>query len=115
MKKLIFTLSVATVAVLFAANAANAASNHHYLASHPGIASKAALRNSPHVRRILREQAVALTPGVASLPGDLIEYGSAFTAPVLPTAKTSAVVVSHSARDTRPGAVVKPGNTHWRR
>ena len=111
MKKFIVTLSVATVAALFVADGASAGSYHSYLARHPGIASRAALRNSPHVRQLLREQS-AVTHNAAVSTDGMIEYGSAFAAPE--TSGSNTVTVHRSA--PRYSVFTKPGNRrHWLR
>ena len=116
MKKFIVTLSVAAVAALFAADGATAASYHSYLARHPGVSAKAALRNSPHVRRLLREQQPVATHNTAAPVNGIIEYGSAFVAPDSASTTATSVTVCRPARTTRCGAVIKPGNRrHWLR
>ena len=117
MKKLIVTLSLAAVAALLATNAASAASFGDSLTWHQSHSSKPALRNSPRVRHLLSQayQQTSTSAVGSTSPDGIIEYGSAFTAPVIGVG-LAPMLSTCRATSYRHGAVIKPGNRHhWMR
>ncbi|NQV24094.1 MAG: hypothetical protein HQ518_06965 [Rhodopirellula sp.] len=112
MKKFIITLAIAAASLL-AANQASADSYHDYLARHPGVASKPALRNSPHVRMLMRQEQQSVgTPFAASQNDGLIEYGSAFAAPLTSGFGLVPTVTTHCPASHHNSFTIKPGNRH---
>ncbi len=117
MKKLIVTLSLAAVAALLATDTASAASFGNSLTWHQSHSSKPALRNSPRVRQLLshEHQQASNSAVVSTSHDDIIEYGSAFTAPAIDVG-LAPMLSTRRATSYRHGAVIKPGNRHhWMR
>ena len=88
MKKLLLTLTLAAASLLMT-DQVSASSWRSYAAQHSWVASKPALRSSPHVRLLMHHEQVAAR-------SDSISH----------------IAASHNDAATHHNAVGKPGNLH---